>query len=699
MTAKKKVYQDNYLNIVFYLTLPLLLLPPLYRGLFFDYEFSVARIYAALVLAAYAFIRGDRIRLSRNIMDYAWIGLIVAYIISNFVALNQRSALEGALRIFTFALIYWLLVNTIQGLKDFKNAFTMLFASGVGVALAGLGTAFGTFWFNGAFSENMILSTLQYHNAAAIYLAAASIVGLFLTTQYEHYWSRVAAGSLNYVVLLTAYGAGSRGAMLVAPIGFVLLIAGMPRQYRLRVFLNFVSVLIPFVITAKQVLNFGAHSAGYYWGWLLLGAVLGGGVQYVMERFLGASVETRRRALAGVGIAVAVLGIGMIVFLGAKVMPDTIAARLSNVHFQDGSVQERFYFYRDAFELVKDYPVFGVGGGGWNSVYTGYQSFLYFTTEVHSHPLQVWVETGTVGFIFYVLLWVGLIITTFKIMFRVTSPAYRAVAWTAAVTAVTISLHSTIDFSLSLGAVAIFMYALMGIVGAVEKNGLPEHQSMTAGIGGPGMRKVIGTVLAGVLLLVSGSLYLSAVTEKEAAQAFSAGNVQDSITKFEKALKYDPLNANLHMNLSQIYAQTAYQRGDMALATTALGHAEKAASLNKDSIQQGWALAEIYFMNRRPADAIAKAEQVRSWGPWKQDVYEQLALFYVTTAKAYLQVGDKAAAKVVLNKALNIPNLIQDQLSKLGPVEQRLWTHAPMLTVTDKIKQQLEEAKQLQKSL
>lgn len=699
MAAKKKVYQDNYLNIVFYLTLPLLLLPPLYRGLFFDYEFSVARIYAALVLAAYAFIRGDRIRLSRNIMDYAWIGLIAAYIISNFVAFNQRSALEGALRVFSFALIYWLLVNTIQGLKDFKAALSVMFASGVGVALAGLGTAFGTFWFNGAFSENMILSTLQYHNAAAIYLAAAGIIGLFLTTQYENLWSRVAAGGLNYIVLITAYGAGSRGAMLVAPIGFVLLIAGMPGKYRLRVFLNFVSVLLPFVITAKQVLNFGAHSAGYYWGWLLLGAVLGGGVQYVIEKFLGASAATRKKALAGAGIAVAVVGIGMIVLLGSRVMPDTIAARLSNIHFQDGSVQERFYFYRDAFELVKDYPVFGVGGGGWNSAYTGYQSYLYFTTEVHSHPLQVWVESGTIGFIFYVLLWLGLIITTFKIMFRAASPEYRAVAWTAAVTAVTISLHSTIDFSLSLGAVAIFMYALMGLVGAVERNGLTEQRKITAGIGGPGLRKAIGAILAAVLLLISGSLYMSAITEKEAAKTFTSGNVQGSIDKFEQASKYDPLNANLHMNLSQIYAQTAYQRGDMALATTALEHAEKAASLNRNSIQQGWALAEVYYMNRRPADAIVMAEQVRSWGPWKQDVYEQLALFYVTTAKAYIQVGDKAAARDVLNKALNIPNLIQEQLSKLGPVEQRLWTHAPMLTVTEKIKQQLEEAKQLQKSL
>ncbi|MFA5882091.1 MAG: hypothetical protein WC834_07825, partial [Eubacteriales bacterium] len=115
MTAKKRIVSDtpvmkfvndNHLIVAFCLVLPLLLFPPFFRGLFFDYEADFAHIYTALVLAAYVFIRKDHIRLSRNVMDYAWVGLTAAYVIANFLALNHRTALEGALRIFNFFVIY-----------------------------------------------------------------------------------------------------------------------------------------------------------------------------------------------------------------------------------------------------------------------------------------------------------------------------------------------------------------------------------------------------------------------------------------------------------------------------------------------------------------------------------------------------------------------------------------------------------------
>ncbi|MHB9094427.1 MAG: O-antigen ligase family protein [Eubacteriales bacterium] len=697
MAAKKKLVNENNLIIVFYLALPLLLLPPFFRGLFFPLESDVAHIYAALVLGLYVFLRKDYIRLSRNIMDYAWIGLIIAYIISNFVAFNKREALESALGIFNFFTVYWLLAQTVQREKDFKTALSVMYAAGFGVALAGLGTAFGTFWFNGAYDSGLILSTLQYHNATAIFLVACGIIGFYLTTALDNIWIRIVAGGLNYIIILTAFGAGSRGAMLVAPVGFILLIAGLPKEYRFKVFLNILAVLVPFFLTAKQVLNFGANSEGYHWGLLFIGVVVGCGSQAVVEKFLSLTADSRRRVITGVGIILTILAVGLVLFMGSKIMPTSIANRLSYVSLKDVNVQHRFYYYRDALQIIRDYPVFGIGGGGWNSLYPGYQRFLYFTTEVHSHPLRVWVETGTFGFVFYILLWVGLLITAFRITKKVVSPDYRAIAWTSAVAAISIFLHSTIDFSLSLGCVAILMFGLVGLVRGVERTCLDEEATKIKPVAGPLVRKVAGFTLAAVFFLVSTSLYLAVLKEREAVTAYNSGDVQGAVTLFEDAKTYDPLNYTYPMYLSSLYNNLAYQSKNPALARTSVENGQKAVELNKRASQPLWTLSQSYLLAGMPGESIATAEKNLKYAPWRQDSYDNLANIYLSSANQYLQSGRKDKAKEALEKVINLPRVIDNQV-KSGVGERDIWFRG-ILEVDANIKQSVEQANKLLKSL
>ncbi len=695
---KKRLVTDENLKIIFYLVLPLLLLPPFFRGLFFDYEADLAHIYTALVLGVYIILRRDYIRLPKNLMDYAFIGLVAAYIISNFVAFNQRAALEGALRVFNFLVIYWLLSRSVTNMREVKTALAALFAAGVGVALAGLGTAYGTFWFSGAYDKGLILSTLQYHNAAAIFLIGCGIVGFYLAASFDKVWLRVLTGGLNYLIIATAYGAGSRGAMLVAPIGLALLIIGLPKEYRFRTFLGFLAVLIPFVLTAKQVLSFETHSEAYYWLWLLAGFIIGCSCQFIIEKFLNFSAATRRKLIAAVGIGITAVSVGLILFMGQKVMPASIANRLSNISLSDLSVVERFYFYRDAFEVVKDYPVLGVGGGGWNSAYTGYQSLLYYTTEVHSHPLQVWVETGTLGFLFYVLIWIGLGITLSRVMRKVESPEYRAAAWVSGIAALTVSMHSAIDFSLSLGAVAILMWALIGLTRGIERMGTGDALNEKT-IAGPTVRTAAGIIMAGIFLVISGSLSIAAYTERQAGEAYNSGNVQRAVELFEKAKKFDPLNYNYPMYLAQMYNYQAYQQRNIMLTRTAVENAKKAAELNEKAPQPLWVLAETYLGAQMPMEAAAAAEQAVQAVPWRQEGYNNLARIYLSAGNYLIQMGQPNNARTVLEKVLKLPEMIDRQVAKLGPEERKVWRHGAIPSVDNNITEAIKQAQEMVKGI
>jgi hypothetical protein len=47
----------------------------------------------------------------------------------------------------------------------------------------------------------------------------------------------------------------------------------------------------------------------------------------------------------------------------------------------------------------------GTGGGGWNASYHKYQSYLYYTDQLHNYLLQVGVETGLPGMIAFLCIW------------------------------------------------------------------------------------------------------------------------------------------------------------------------------------------------------------------------------------------------------------------------------------------------------
>lgn len=706
MAAKKALLQDDNLKYIFYLVLPLLLLPVFFRGLFFAYEADFAHAYTAVVLGVFAFLRKDELKFPRNIMDFAGLGLISAYIISNFVAVNPRDALESALAITNFFLIYWFLAQTVNTEKKFTTALGVMYMAGFLEALAGLGTAFGTFWFNGAYDDTLILSTLQYHNALAIYLVACSMIGFYLTAGLTDFKLRVACGAANYIILATALGAGSRGAMLVTPIGFILLLAGLPKEYRFKVFLNMLAVLIPFFVTAKQVLTFGVNGEAYHWIWLLIGLLIGCGSQIVVEKFLNLAVATRKKIIAGTGIAGVLSAVGLVLFLGAKIMPTSIADRLSYVSLQDVNVLHRFYYYRDALKIIGDYPVLGTGGGGWDTLYPQYQNFLYYTTEVHNHPLRVWVETGTIGILFYAMIWVGLLYTLFRIIRKVESVQYRAIAWTSGVAAISISIHSLIDFSLSLGAVSILMWGLLGLVRAVERTGIDSAEKAAArktakgkhvhGLAGPAIRRYTLLALAAAYLTISGSLFIGVLQEKDAVAAYNSGNIQGAAGAFENAVNFDPLNQKYYMYLSQVYDNLAYVRKDLSLADVSVQHAQKAVELNRTA-KPLFMLAQSYLVAGKPQEALKTAEEVVSYAPWRQDSYDNFANICMSAAQIYLQQGQKEPARAALQKVVDLPARIETKL-KSGVEQRDLWFRG-VLMVSDNINKAVAQAQSILKSL
>lgn len=103
--------------------------------------------------------------------------------------------------------------------------------------------------------------------------------------------------------------------------------------------------------------------------------------------------------------------------LSYKYFPDELMFRLKNTGVFDAENEARYIYYEDALKLIKMSYLFGQGGEAFLTRYQEVQESGYISSEVHSHPLQIAIEAGIIGFIVYVVIIViTLIIGIFNII-------------------------------------------------------------------------------------------------------------------------------------------------------------------------------------------------------------------------------------------------------------------------------------------
>lgn len=87
-------------------------------------------------------------------------------------------------------------------------------------------------------------------------------------------------------------------------------------------------------------------------------------------------------------------------YLNYKFLPYDFVSKIKNINFQTQSVIDRGTYIKDAFKLIKDNWLFGIGGDGWNYRYIDVQEYTYVSREVHSYPVQILLEFGIVRIYF-----------------------------------------------------------------------------------------------------------------------------------------------------------------------------------------------------------------------------------------------------------------------------------------------------------
>lgn len=83
------------------------------------------------------------------------------------------------------------------------------------------------------------------------------------------------------------------------------------------------------------------------------------------------------------------------------IIPTEVISRIEDVVYGSTSSRDRIAYNKDSFKIIISNPsnfIIGVGGEGFKNMYELYKSFAYFSTEAHNSFLQIFIESGILGF-------------------------------------------------------------------------------------------------------------------------------------------------------------------------------------------------------------------------------------------------------------------------------------------------------------
>jgi O-antigen ligase len=169
------------------------------------------------------------------------------------------------------------------------------------------------------------------------------------------------------------------------------------------------------------------------------------------------------------------------VVLGFLFLPtDALVARFADLaNTDDLAADTRVRIWRDAIGLVKAFPLFGCGLGGFESALLRYKTVapMFTVGYAHNDYLQLLTELGVFGFLAGLVLALRVLLAAVgrAVQTRSVDERFLMIACTGSLTA--ILLHSFVDFNLYVPANAIVLAWVGGIAitGLREKRRRPDQ--------------------------------------------------------------------------------------------------------------------------------------------------------------------------------------------------------------------------------
>lgn len=148
------------------------------------------------------------------------------------------------------------------------------------------------------------------------------------------------------------------------------------------------------------------------------------------------------------------------IILKYKLLPTTVIEKIQSFSLKNKSVWERATFIKDALKSIKENWLLGLGGNAWRTIQYNVQSYNYYANEVHSYPIQIFLENGIIGFL-------ACIVTGICIITYVKNKKYET---SIIISIIFIAFHSFVDFDMSFFYVLFIVTLMLATISSKDEN-------------------------------------------------------------------------------------------------------------------------------------------------------------------------------------------------------------------------------------
>jgi len=357
--------------------------------------------------------------------------------------------------------------------------------------------------------------------------------------------------------------------------------------------------------------------------------------------------------------------------------PLTVTQRaLSTFDEKDPSINTRFLIWKNTLQMIKDRPFLGGGLGDFGMNYLNYQAkFLrdnpqyikYWTNakEAHNEYLQMGAEMGLLGlgiFIAILFIFYNLVL---KFLKEEKDGKKKLVCWGLMGGITCFLIHCFFTFPLHVHALGSAFFIILGLTVVYIKNfNLPERGNKEGkkdcstnrekNVENKKSNSFRLNLLCTILILLIMLLlidtivirpYLAEVYAYKGRDNLEEGNYTEALNDFEYAIKLDPYNGRILINLGATYINLdIYNEAEKVL---------KRSKKYYNDLNTYWNLGLCYMKLERVQEAEGEFQQAIYLNPKFTEVYHYLGLLY-------FQQGDYNGAIEQWNKILetepNFPN-------------------------------------------
>ncbi len=576
-----------------------ILLRPFIDGLtypVFNSGFQLVVVFLALVWLVALFCRREKtFSISKSPSDLPIFLFLLVLLITTFLSHCHYISWHLSLQFISYFLLYWLVINNVEE-KDVTSFLIILLFSAMLVSLYGI---YQYFWGLNLTRE-YIATHYRMGELPAALLSRLSSNRIFSTFVYPNMFA-------GYIVMLF-------------PIGLVMAISS--KSLLKYVFLIISALLLYCLFLTKSI-------GGYF-------TIIFISVFFLIFYFL----KEKKKLLVGSGLFIL---FSLILFL--------LLFKLGDLP-HSSSFQDRLGYWQASLRMVKESPLLGSGPGTFGSRFARYKlPWTMETQHAHNNFLEIWVEMGIFGLLFFLWLWWNFFrVAVRKIIHphpnlppsrgRIEKGGLILLGLSLAILAFLV--HSFGDFDLynpSLATITFFILAL-AVVRLKENHRYCVQNSV--------LTKIVLLLIMVMLIFLGGMNFRKILAERKAKQSVELINknrFSEGRAMLQRALSYQPGNPAYWYKLSAIDQHTAFGQKDSSALKKAIESMQKAIALNPDPAYYHYKLSQLYWFKGVLEKNHSFLE--KGIGQLKEAIkrYPTKSIYHQELGNAYELVGEKEKAK------------------------------------------------------